>query len=200
VTLKICIVTKGILTMAETVLKRLLRRVQSTENQAEESTIPFSDRLKKLAGEWLNRNLLWMMNFYPPYLGAGIRIVEYRRDFRYIRVKMDLHWWNQNYVGTQFGGSLYSMCDPFYMLMVMDNLGSGYEVWDKSASIRFRNPGRGTVYADFELDGNDLARIREEVNKEGVSEPEYTVDVKNDDGTLIAEVEKQLHVTNRVAN
>jgi len=95
------------------------------------------------------RLLRWAMNFYPPYLGAGVRIQHIAGDFREVRVKMGLGWYNRNYVGTQFGGSLYSMTDPFFMLMVMENLGSDYIVWDKAASIDFIAPGKGPVYADF---------------------------------------------------
>lgn len=152
-------------------------------------------QMKDFGRDWLNRNLLRLMNFYPPYLGAGIRIEEYADDFRYIRVRMDLRWWNQNYVGTQFGGSLYSMCDPFYMLMLMSNLGSEYEVWDKNAEIQFRKPGRDTVFAEFVIDDEDLNRIRSNVEKNGVSEPVFSVDVRDREGERIARVEKVLHVS-----
>ena len=40
-----------------------------------------------------------------------------------IDVEMKLRWWNANYVGTHFGGSLFAMTDAFYMLMVMAKLG-----------------------------------------------------------------------------
>ena len=181
--------------MRESVLKSLLRSIVSSVDGEEPCSRGPGQRLLDLGRDWLNENLLSIMNFYPPYLGAGIRVEDYDRDFRTIRVKMDLHWWNQNYVGTQFGGSLYSMCDPFYMLMLMRNLGSGYEVWDKSASIRFRKPGRGTVFARFELDEGDLVEIRQAVADEGVSEPVFTVDVKDEEGETITEIEKELHVT-----
>ena len=91
------------------------------------------------------RHLLRLLRIYPPFLGAGIRIKRMSEDLREIDVEMKLHWWNANYVGTHYGGSLYSMADPFYMLMLLENLGSGYIVWDKAASIRFRKPGKGTV-------------------------------------------------------
>lgn len=185
--------------MIKTILKRILVRTDYFESRGHTSCPKISDslvsELQKLGRNWLNKNLLWLMNFYPPYMGAGIKIDDHDQNFRQIRVKMDLYWWNQNYVGTQFGGSLYSMCDPFYMLMVLDNLGLEYEVWDKSASIRFRKPGRGTVYADFEIDEHDLASIRDEVASDGVSEPIFTVDVVDKEGNTVAEVEKELHVT-----
>jgi hypothetical protein len=192
------------ISMENSILKQLVRTIASeasVENSSDDSRPPDSEgpfeKLKQLGQDWLDRNLLWFMNFYPPYLGAGIRIDEYDSEFRSIQVKMDLNWWNQNYVGTQFGGSLYSMCDPFYMLMLINNLGPEYEVWDKSASIRFRKPGKGTVYARFELEDEDLERIRQDVSETGVAEPVFTVTVNDESGQTIAEVDKVLHVSKK---
>ena len=108
-----------------------------------------SNPLKKLfsGAAGLRRGLL----LYGPFLGAGVRVEELSADFRRVRVSMGMHWYNRNYVGTHFGGSLYSMTDPFYMLMLMNNLGRDYVVWDKSASIDFVRPGKGRVFAEFEL-------------------------------------------------
>ena len=90
-----------------------------------------------------------MINLYPPYLGAGIHIARISNDYRDLLVTMKLRFYNRNYVGTHFGGSLYAMIDPFYMLMLMQMLGPEYIVWDKSATIEFKKPGRGTVSAHF---------------------------------------------------
>lgn len=83
------------------------------------------------------RLLRFAMNLYPPFLGAGIRVRHIAGDFREVRVRMGLNRLNRNYVGTQFGGSLYAMTDPFFMLMLMENLGRDYVVWDKAANIEF---------------------------------------------------------------
>ena len=140
------------------------------------------------------RLLRWAMNFYPPYLGAGVRIQHIAGDFREIRVKMGLGWYNRNYVGTQFGGSLYSMTDPFFMLMVMENLGSDYIVWDKAASIDFIAPGTGPVYADFRIDEALLDEIRQHTAGGDKYLPQLHVDVHDGDGTLVARVHKTLYV------
>src|SRR3954471_228439 len=97
----------------------------------------------------LKRNMRTVLNLYPPFLGAGIRVKRLDPDWRTIEVEMKLRRWNTNYVGSHYGGSLYSMTDPFYMLMLIENLGRDYIVWDKSATIRFRRPGKGTVVAKF---------------------------------------------------
>ena len=91
------------------------------------------------------RHIRRLVNYWPPFLGAGIRVTRWDEDWRAIDVALPLHRWNANFVGTHYGGSLYSMVDPFYMLMLIENLGPDYVVWDKSANIRFRRPGKGRV-------------------------------------------------------
>ena len=140
------------------------------------------------------RFLRWALNFYPPYLGAGVRVRHISADFRQVRVKMGLGWYNRNYVGTQFGGSLYSMTDPFFMLMVMESLGRDYIVWDKAASIDFIAPGKGPVYADFAIDEALLAEIRTRTEAGDKYLPELHVEVRDGAGTLVARVHKTLHV------
>jgi len=110
-----------------------------------------------------------------------------------------LRWWNANYVGTQFGGSLFAMTDAFYMLMLMANLGRNYIVWDKAASIRYRKPGTGTVRAEFRLNDSQIEDIREKLNSLPKYEPIFTIQIKDEQGTVIAEVEKVLHVRNKDA-
>jgi len=138
--------------------------------------------------------LLRLMRFYPPYLGAGIRVTEVAQDLRTLTVEMDLTAWNRNYVGTHFGGSLYAMCDPFYMFMVIQALGPGYVVWDKSATIDFLKPGRGRVTARFELTEDRLAQIRADLAANGKSHPRFEVEVRDQDGDVVARVGKVLSV------
>ena len=102
-------------------------------------------------------------------------------------------------MGTHFGGSLYAMCDPFYMLMVMQNLGPGYVVWDKSATVDFLKPGRGRVRARFTLSDEQLARIREEVERTGKAHPRFEVTVWDETGEAVARVGKLLSVRKRPA-
>ena len=120
-------------------------------------------------------------------------------DFRTITVRMRLRFWNRNYVGTHFGGSLYSMCDPFFMLILMEHLGPGYVVWDKAATIRFRRPGKGTVQATFHIPEQRIAEIRAASDREGKVEPEFRVEVVNEKGDVVAEVEKLLYVRRKDA-
>src|SRR3954465_3268885 len=104
--------------------------------------------LSKFLGD---RGTLFALNAYPPYTAAGIRISEVSADLSSVTVQMGLHAWNRNFFGTHFGGSLYSMCDPFFLFLVMLRLGPDYVVWDKSATIKFLKPGKGTVRVHFEV-------------------------------------------------
>ena len=143
---------------------------------------------------WAQRNLDRLMNLYPPYLGAGIRISEMAEDMRYIRVEMPLRFYNRNYVGTHYGGSLYSMCDPFYMLMLLHNLGSDYIVWDRQASIEFKKPGRTTVSAQFDLTQRRIDEIRNAADEQGKTEPQFQIEIVDAEGDVVAIVDKVVYV------
>jgi len=101
----------------------------------------------------------FMLNAYPPYIGAGIKVKKVSPGFKEIGVQMKLRWYNRNYVKTHFGGSLYAMADPFYMLMLIQILGKEYIVWDRSAGIEFLKPGRGTVTAVFKISDAQIEEI-----------------------------------------
>jgi len=159
-----------------------------------------SNALLKFLGGYNNSSALRRaVNLWPPFLGAGIRVTHVAPDMKAIDVEMKLRWWNANYVGTHFGGSLFAMTDAFYMLMLMANLGRDYIVWDKAASIRYRKPGRSTVHAEFRLTDVQLDDIREKLKTLTKYEPTFTVDVKDEQGTVIAEIEKLLHIKRKVA-
>jgi hypothetical protein len=138
--------------------------------------------------------LRWLINIWPPFLGSGIRITHFDPSFRTVDVEMKLRFWNRNYVGTHYGGSLYSMTDPFFMVMLINILGPGYIVWDKSASIRFRRPGRGTVHAHFEISDEQIASIRQQLETAEKIEPTFRLEVKDRAGEVIAEVQKVLSI------
>ncbi|WP_437879450.1 DUF4442 domain-containing protein [Pseudomonas sp. LRF_L74] len=140
------------------------------------------------------RFLRFVLNLYPPYIGAGISVQHISPDCRHARVRMVLRWYNRNIVRTQFGGSLYSMVDPFYMLLLMPLLGDDYVVWDKAASIDFISPGRGPVFADFRVDDTLLATIRQATAGGEKYLPELSVDIRDERGDLVATVHKTLYV------
>lgn len=138
--------------------------------------------------------LIKLLNFYPPYLFSGIRVVDYNDSFTYFKVRLKLTWYNRNLVGTAFGGSLYSMCDPFFMFILIINLGKDYIVWDKAASIDFVKPGKGTVYAEFSLDSQAIEAIRSEVDTLGKKVFSFPCKVVDGQGMTIATLSKDVYV------
>jgi acyl-coenzyme A thioesterase PaaI-like protein len=137
------------------------------------------------------------MNLWPPYLGAGIRVRRIAADFRQIVVEMPLRLRNRNYFGAHFGGSLYAMTDPFYALMVLHNLPDDYLVWDKAASIDFLAPGRSRMRATFVLTDDDLARIVRMTAGGDKHLHLFNVDVVDEEGLVVAKVEKIVYVRRR---
>jgi len=155
--------------------------------------------LQLLGGGKKSRALRRWISLWPPFLGMGIRIKHIAPDMKAVDVEMKLRFWNANYVGTQFGGSLFAMTDPFYMLMLMANLGDDYIVWDKAASIRYRKPGKGTVRAEFRLSDSQIDDVRQKLKTLPKYEPVFSVEVKDEAGVVIAEVEKVIHVRRKQA-
>ena len=141
-----------------------------------------------------------LINLWPPLLGAGIKLVRFDRAARVIEVEMPLTRRNTNYVGVHFGGSLFAMTDPFYMLLLGEALGREYIVWDKAASIRFRRPGTGTVRARFELTDARLEEIRTTVDRNGVCEPVFTVDITDGTGAVVATAERIVYCAGKAAH
>src|SRR6478672_3257444 len=140
------------------------------------------------------RKLQRMINFYPPYLGAAVRVTHISDDFLNVEVEMPLRFFNRNYVGTHFGGSLYSMCDAFYMLMLINILGPDYIVWDKAATIRFKKPGKGVMKATFDLTEEKSAEIRAAAAVQPQGEPLVQVLAKDEEGNVVADIDKLLYL------
>lgn len=140
-----------------------------------------------------------LLNLYPPYLGAGVRVKHIAADWRRVRVEMPLTRLNRNYVGVHFGGSLYSMVDPFYMLMLIKLLGPKYTVWDLAASIRFRQPGRGRASATFEVSLEQIEAIREATAGGRKHTVTWPVEVLNEAREVVASVEKTLYIREKQA-
>jgi acyl-coenzyme A thioesterase PaaI-like protein len=138
---------------------------------------------------WWLRHIGW----WPPLLGTGIRVTRLDRDLRAIDVEMRLRRWNKNVMGVHFGGSLFAMTDPFYMTMLGVNLGPEYVVWDKAASIRYKKPGKGRVWAEFRLSEERLQEIRATVEQDGRYDARFVVEVKDDEDGVVAEVERVIY-------
>jgi acyl-coenzyme A thioesterase PaaI-like protein len=138
--------------------------------------------------------LRWLFRVWPPYLFSGIRVTHLADDWSRARVELRARWYNRNYVGTHFGGSLFAMTDPFWMILLIRRLGPGYRVWDKAADIEFVKPGRGTVVAEFVLDEATVADIRAATEGGDKHLRWFETAVVDAQGEVVARVRKQVYV------
>lgn len=145
------------------------------------------------------RGLRRYVNLWPPFLCSGIWVETIADDWRYARVRLKLRWYNRNYVGTQFGGSLFAMTDPFWMILVMESLGRDFIVWDQAAEIVFVAPGRGDVTAEFRVEDSVLEELRAATARGEKVLRWFETEVRAGDGTLVARVRKQLYVRRKRA-
>ena len=143
------------------------------------------------------RWLRWKFNFFPAYRGTGARIDYIADDFSEVRIRLPLNWRTRNYVGTIYGGSMYSAVDPIYMVMLIHRLGRDYVVWDKAANIRFKRPGTSTLFAKFVITPEELEAIKRELRDRKSLERVYTIDLADQRGKVHAHVEKTIYIARR---
>ncbi|WP_461073802.1 DUF4442 domain-containing protein [Spirosoma horti] len=137
------------------------------------------------------------MNWYPMYFGTGGKILFWSGDSREVHLRLRRSLWTYNYVGTIFGGSMFAAADPFYMLMLLRILGNNYVVWDKTGTIRFRKPGRQTLYARFDITDDQLATVRQAVAANGQTEQTFSVQWLDAHGVVHAQIERLCYIADR---
>lgn len=140
------------------------------------------------------KKLIPLWNLWPPFLFSGIKIVKISKDFRYASTRLKLRWWNANYVGTQFGGSIFAMSDAMYMVLLLNILGPRYIVWDKAATIRYLKPGRTDLTAEFHVTDEDLAFIRSALEENEKIDWTKKVEIKDAKGVVVADVDRVLYI------
>lgn len=134
------------------------------------------------------------INYWGPFLGAGIKVIDADEHMTKITVELKETWFNRNIVGVHFGGSLYAMCDPFFMGILLHHLGQDFVVWDKEATIKFKRPGKGRVRATFEIPPHEIDKIRHEALNQDKTEPVFKTTIRDLDNKVVAEVEKIVYV------
>ena len=140
------------------------------------------------------RRFIRMMAWYPPYIGTGVRITHVNDSATSYTVEMALRWYNRNIYGSHFGGSLYSMCDPWFAFAVSAHFGKDYIIWDKSASIDYISPGKGTVRAEFSIPLSELESMKEEVDHLGKNTYTFETNVMGQDDNIVAHVVKEIYI------
>ena len=147
----------------------------------------------------INANLLRRgMNLWPPFLGAGITVEHIAKDFRHARVRLRYGLLNRNIVGVHFGGSLFAMTDPFFMMMFSQNLGKGYIIWDQAAKIEFLKPGKGKVHASFEITQGQLDEIVNAAEPGDKVLRDFVVEVKDQEDDVVARITKTLYIRKKL--
>jgi len=138
-----------------------------------------------------------VFGFMPCYRRTGVKVVFLSADMHEARIKLPLNWKTRGYNGTLFGGSMYACIDPVYMTLLSLLLGRDYLVWDKSATIDFRKPGRAPLFSSFRLDPADVQRIRTELETAERVERTYGVELVDAEGTPYAIFTKTIVVRRR---
>jgi acyl-coenzyme A thioesterase PaaI-like protein len=138
-----------------------------------------------------------LMNWYPMYFGTGGKILFWSADNMELHLRIRLNAWTYNYVGTIFGGSMFSATDPFYMLILMKKLGNDFVVWDKAANIRFKKPAKNTLYAKYLVSEELLTIIRNEIESQGETTKTMTIELKDSDEKIHAVIEREIYIANK---
>lgn len=138
-----------------------------------------------------------VLNFYPAFRGTGGWVTHIADDWSEMRIKIPLSWRTRNYVGTIFGGSMYASCDPHFMFMLMHRLGPEYTVWDKSATIRFKRPGREAMFAVCRMPDEEVAEVRRLLESTDRLDRTYSIDLVDRGGGVHATIEKIVNVRRR---
>lgn len=153
--------------------------------------------LARLPLKWQARLMKFGFNFHPAFRGTGGRVDYVAPDLTHIRIRLPLNWRTRNLVGSIYGGSLFAVTDGAHPTLLMAALGKDVIVWDKAASIRYRRPGRSTLYADFRISPLEVAAIRKTLVRDGETDRTYTVELKDKGGHVHALVERTVYIADK---
>lgn len=137
-------------------------------------------------------------NLSPMYRRSTGRVIETSDDLLNVKVKIPISYKNKNYVGSIFGGSLFSATDPILMIQLIQILGDKYVVWDKSANIKFKRPAKEDSYIDFDLTLNEITSIKNRIKEEKEIDLEKEILITNKEKTTVfAEVSKTIYIADK---
>lgn len=153
------------------------------------------DRISGLIGK--GRLFKILFNLSPMYRRTGGRLIAVSDDLKFVKIKLSLNYKTRNYVGTLYGGHMYSCVDGIYMVQLINILDKSYVVWDKSASIRFKKPGNKTLFAEFKITEELLEHIKTEINQHQEKDFTLSVNLTDKEGNVYAEIEKVIYIANK---
>jgi hypothetical protein len=155
----------------------------------------FIDKVASITGK--GRLFKILFNLSPVYRRTGGRLMKVTNDLKYVKIKLSLTYRTRNYVGTLYGGHMYSCVDGIYMVQLINILGDDYVVWDKSATIKFRKPGNQKLFAEFIIPDQLIEQIKTEISQ--LNEKDYilSVNLTDKEGLVYAEVEKVIYIASK---
>ncbi len=139
-----------------------------------------------------------LISLWPPFWFTGIRFTYISQDARTIIVRLALRFYNKNVVGIQYGGNLFSMTDPVYMIMLMKNLGEDYRVIDQSASIESIKPGIGPVTANCYLHDAEIKEIVEATKNGEKCLKTFLIEIVDKQGEPVAKVTRVVYIRQKL--
>lgn len=138
-----------------------------------------------------------MFNISPMYRRSCGRITFVSKDLHIVKVKISLTYKNKNYVGSMFGGSLFSATDPIYMIQLIQILGKDYVVWDKATEIKFKKPVYKNAFAIFEFTENELEFIKSKVASENEVNHVKKLYITDENNLIYSELDKTIYISSK---
>ncbi len=138
-----------------------------------------------------------MFNISPMYRRSCGKIFFVSDDLHVVKIKIPLTYKNKNYVGSMFGGSLFSATDPIYMIQLMQILGKEYVVWDKSTEIRFKRPVYANAFVTFEFTKEEIAEIKELVNEKQEIDVVKQLNISNGKDIVFTTLDKTIYISTK---
>ena len=135
-----------------------------------------------------------LLNTWPPLRKQGIQVTNINKSLTRMDVQLKSKWFNQSAAFAIFGGSLYTMTEPFYMLLFLGHIGNDHIVWDKSGLITFTSPARKTINVTFEITPAQIKDIVERCEDGAPILKTFNVDLIDTSGKLVAQVEKVVYI------
>ena len=111
------------------------------------------------------------LEWYPPFRGMRVRVLELSGDWRHVRVLLPLAA-NRNPGGGMFGGAVACLADPIAAL-VCNRVFPGYQVWTRELVVDFVHEGRSDMELRFVLAPEKEREIRDELGDRGRATPSF---------------------------
>ena len=156
--------------------------------------------ITKVLNKFFKQNIIFKygFNISPMYKRSTGKLIEVSDDLLHVKVKIAISYKNKNYVGSIFGGSLFSATDPILMIQLMQILGNDFVVWDKNSNIQFKRPAKENVFANFDLTQDEIQSIKKRVLEEKELDLVKEISITNKDkSTVFATVSKTIYIADK---